>query len=88
MLSFHMQSKFHTTLLHIANGAYDVSYLNQRYLLTKSTHLKGQLIKLYAEELGGNNFISLNYYTHKQLLKPCEMPVLKVMDFILKMEIL
>ena len=88
MLFFHMQNNFHKRVIDINSGAYDVFYSNQRYLLTKSTHLNGQLIKLYAKELGGNNFISLNYYTKKQLLKPCEMPAKKVITFILEMEIL
>lgn len=69
-------------------GAYDVNYEKRRYLLTKSTKLEGALIKLYAHELGGRNFISLNYYTNKQLLKPCEMPAEKVISFILNMEVI
>ena len=66
------------------DGAYNVYYQEKRYLCRKETHLEGKLIKLYAEELGGNDFISLNYYSQKQLLKPCEMPVDKVVDFVCK----
>lgn len=65
-------------------GACEVHYRNRRYLMRKETHLGGRLIKLYAEELGGNDFISLNYYetAAAPLLKPCEMPVEKVIAFI------
>ena len=72
----------------LADGSYDVFYNNRRYLLRKETHLGRKLIKLYAEELGGNDFISLNFYPKLQggLLKPCEMPQQKVIDFILNLE--
>lgn len=80
--------RFHERILALNDGAYDVSYKEKRYLLRKETHLNAQLIKLYAEELGGNNFISLNYYPKKSLLKPCEMPVAKVMAFIEELRLL
>ena len=75
---------FHERLLSLEDGAYDVIYDDVRYLLRKETLLSGKLIKLYAEELGNTNFISLNYYpqTADGLLKPCEMPNEKVIDFI------
>jgi len=75
---------FHERLLSLEDGAYDVIYDDARYLLRKETLLNGKLIKLYAEELGNTNFISLNYYpqTADGLLKPCEMPDEKVIDFI------
>jgi hypothetical protein len=66
------------------DGAREVIYEGRRYLMRKETHLGGRLIKLYAEELGGNDFISLNYYetSSQPLLKPCEMPAQKVIAFI------
>jgi hypothetical protein len=71
------------------DGAYDVSFHKKRYLLRKQTLLKGELIKLYAEELGGKDFISLNYYPGIEggLLKPCEMPIEKVVGFILELKL-
>jgi hypothetical protein len=62
-----------------------VTYQNKRYLLRKETLLEGKLLKVYAEELGGNDIVSGNYYpTMKQgLLKPCEVSDKKVIDFIL-----
>ncbi|WP_428665451.1 peptide methionine sulfoxide reductase [Runella sp.] len=46
--------------------------------------------QIYAEELGGNDFISLNYYVtgQKELLKPCEMPEEKVINFFKNVELL
>ncbi len=75
---------FHERLLSFEDGAYDVLFNNKRYLFRKETLLNGRLIKVYAEELGDTNFISLNYYpqTANGLLKPCEMPDEKVIEFI------
>ena len=75
---------FHERLLSFEDGAYDVIYDEKRYLFRKETLLENKLIKVYAEELGGTNFISLNYYpqTADGLLKPCEMPDEKVIAFI------
>ena len=77
---------FHERLLSFEDGAYDVMFEEVRYLFRKETHLNGKLIKVYAEELGNTNFISLNYYpeTADGLLKPCEMPDEKVIHFITK----
>ena len=68
----------------LPDGAHEVFYEDRRYLMRKETHLGGRLIKLYAEQLGGNDFISLNYYETASgpLLKPCEMPAQKVIVFI------
>ncbi|WP_232285927.1 peptide methionine sulfoxide reductase [Aquimarina agarilytica] len=59
-------------------------YNAKRYGLTKTTFNKGKSIKFYAEELGGTDFVSLNYYVTKtkELLKPCEMPEKKVIHFL------
>ncbi len=78
-------TEFYTRLLDLPNGANDICYLGKRYLLRKETLLDGKLLKIYAEELGGNNIVSGNYYpTMKDgLLKPCEMSDKKVIDFVL-----
>ena len=78
------KTQFHTKLLALPNGANDVYYQNKRYLLRKETLLDGRLIKIYAKELGGNDVVSGNYYpTLKDgMLKPCEMPDEKVVDFV------
>lgn len=84
-----MNKDFNEKILALNDGSYDVYFNDKRYLLSKQTLLQGKLIKLYAEELGGNDFISLNYYPNigEGLLKPCEMPVEKVVNFILSINI-
>jgi hypothetical protein len=78
-------TEFYTNLLALPNGANDVRYQGKRYLLRKETLLDGKLLKIYAEELGGNNIVSGNYYSTMKggMLKPCEMSDQKVIDFIL-----
>jgi len=79
------ETEFYTKLLALPNGANDVAYLGKRYLLRKETLLEGKLLKLYAEELGGTNIVSGNYYPSIKggMLKPCEMSDKKVIDFVL-----
>lgn len=61
-----------------------VHYDNKKYGVTRTDFNRGKSIKLYAEELGGNDFISLNYYitVKAEKLISCEMPDQKVIDFI------
>jgi len=80
------ETEFYKKLQALPNGANDVFYQKKRYLLRKETLLDGKLLKVYAEELGGNDVVSGNYYpTIKSgILKPCEMSDAKVIDFVLK----
>lgn len=84
------ETAFYTSLLALPNGANDVRYMGKRYLLRKETLLEGKLLKLYAEELGGNDIVSGNYYTTIKggMLKPCEMSDTKVIDFVLHVRII
>ena len=84
------ETEFYTKLLTFPNGANDVMYLEKRYLLRKETLLDGKLIKVYAQELGGNDIVSGNYYPTMKggMLKPCEMSDAKVIDFILHATVL
>lgn len=77
-------SELLTKILSFPTGYSVVWYHDKKYGLTRTDFNNGKSIKLYAEELGGNDFISLNYYivTHSERLKPCEMPQKKVIDFI------
>jgi len=79
------ETEFYTKLLALPNGVNNVYYLGKRYLLRKETLLEGKLLKVYAEELGGNDIVSGNYYPTMKggMLKPCEMSDKKVIDFIL-----
>ncbi|MEP0263048.1 peptide methionine sulfoxide reductase [Dokdonia sp.] len=80
------------SLLHIIEnipeGYSTVQFEDKKYGLTKTTFTNGKSYKIYAEELQGNDFISLNYYltTTSELLKPCEMPEDKVTRFLMEME--
>ena len=84
-----LKKLFHRKVLALEDGSYDVFYYDKRYLFSKQTELNGKLIKLYAKELGDNDFISLNYYPliGDGLLRRCEMPEKKVMEFVLSMKI-
>jgi hypothetical protein len=65
-------------------GYSEVAYNERKYGVTRGVFNNGKSFKIYAEELGGSDFISLNYYitTTKECLMPCEMPELKVIDFL------
>lgn len=60
----------------------------RRYVVTKSAFAAGRAIKLVAEELGGPDYISLNWYDLRAapILKPCEMPTSKVIAFVLALK--
>jgi len=64
-------------------------YQYKKYGITKSIFNNGRSIKIFAEELGGQDFISLNYYItkNKEWLKPCEMPEEKVIGFLMGVEV-
>lgn len=56
----------------------------KRYVATRSVFSAGRSSKLVAEELGGSDYISLNFYdlTRGPQLYPCEMPADKVIAFL------
>lgn len=69
----------------LPNGTVTGHSEGRRYVATKSVFNAGRSVKLVAEELGGNDYISLNYYRLQSgdRLYPCEMSREKVADFIL-----
>lgn len=75
-------------LQQIPDGYSEGWYDGKKYGLSKTVFNQGKSIKLFAEELGGNDFISLNYYitSRQELLKPCEIPEKKVIDFLTRLE--
>ncbi len=79
------ETEFYEKLLALPDGANDVHYLGERYLLRKETLLGGRLIKIYAKALGHKDVVSGNYYPTMKggMLKPCEMSDAKVIDFVL-----
>jgi len=68
----------------IQPGYSEVQYQGRTYGLTRTDFNQGKSIKVFAEELGGKDFISFNFYqtTAADHLKPCEMPERKVLDFL------
>lgn len=71
-------------------GYSEVLYAGRKYGVTRADFNSGMSIKVYAEEMGGTNFISLNYYitSSKELLKPCEMPEEKVIHFLKNLQVI
>ncbi len=65
-------------------GYSEVLYKGARYSLTRQTFNQGKSDKIFAKQLAGNDFISLNFYRlkHSVQLKPCEMPSEKVIHFL------
>ncbi len=65
-------------------GYCEVRYEGKKYAVTREDFNGGKSIKVFAKETGGNDFISFNYYltSTADLLKPCEMPEVKVIRFL------
>ena len=78
-------STFATALSALPMGTFTGRVAGRRYVVTKSAFSAGRAIKLVAEELGGTDYISLNWYdlAAGPVLKPCEMPEAKVVRFVL-----
>lgn len=73
-----------TKIQNLPIGYAEVIFENKKYGVTRTDFNQGKSIKIYAKELGGNNFVSLNYYitNTSELLKPCEMPEENVIQFL------
>ena len=70
-------------------GYFTARYDSRRYGVSNVAHAGGRSFKLYAEELGGPDRISLNIYAPASgdpALRPCEMPLDKVTAFVLGVE--
>ncbi len=74
----------------IPQGYSQVLYQQKKYGVSRTDFNSGKSIKVFAEELGGNDFISLNFYITRtsEKLKPCEMPDQKVIDFLKNIELI
>jgi len=68
----------------LPEGWSEVDYRGRRYGVTRTTHLDGRTVSVYAEELGGTDVVSANAYrtTDGVVVRPCEMPVEKVTEFL------
>ena len=56
--------------------------------MEKTTYTGGRIVKLYAHDLAGPDFVSLNLYqlASGDVLKPCEMAEAKVRAFVVGFE--
>lgn len=61
-----------------------VGYQGRPYGLTRTTRAAGKSVSVLAQELGGSDLVSANIYrtTSGDLLRACEMPQQKVLDFL------
>lgn len=68
----------------LPEGWSEVAYAGRRYGLTKTSHVGGRSLSVYAEELGGTDVVSANVYRTAagDVLRPCEMPAETVLDFL------
>lgn len=75
---------FAARLAALPEGTFNGTAHGRRYVVTKSSFSGGKSVKLVAEELGGTDYISLNWYDLKTggALRPCEMPESKVRAFV------
>lgn len=82
-------TSLHKDISRVPLGYSKGMYKGQLFGISKSEFNDGRSIKIFAESLSGNDFISLNYYvTSKgEILKPCEMPEQKVIDFLCKVDL-
>ncbi|WP_299503813.1 hypothetical protein [uncultured Roseobacter sp.] len=75
-------------LLALPTGVFRGQTGNRRYVVSKTLFNAGKSIKLVAEELGGDDYISLNFYRLNRgaRLYPCEMSAKKVTDFVMTLK--
>lgn len=80
-----MPDPFRLALDAIPEGHSTGTFQNARYRVEKTTYTGGRSVKLYAHDLAGTDFVSLNLYhlASGDVLKPCEMPEAKVRAFVL-----
>ena len=80
-----MPDPFRTALDAIPEGHSLGGCQGRRYRVEKTSHAGGRSVKLYAHDLAGRDFVSLNLYhlASGDVLKPCEMPEAKVRAFVL-----
>ena len=75
---------FAAALAALPVGTFHGMARGRRYVVTKTVFAGGKSVKLVAEELGGADYVSLNWYALATggVLKPCEMPEEKVRRFV------
>lgn len=63
-------------------------HAGRRYGVTRSLAVSGRSQTLYAEALDGSDVVSANLYRvgGRDVLRPCEMPAQKVLDFLVDLD--
>lgn len=81
---------FFLKITKIPEGISKARYQDRIYIVSKSTFNDGNSFKLYAEEAGGNDYVSLNLYKTSETVhvKPCEQPISKSLNFLRDAEFL
>lgn len=77
---------FEAALRALPEGYSEGIYLGHRYGVTIQRSQDGRRNSLFARELGGTDIVSFNLYrlgSGNASLKPCEMSLEKVRDFVL-----
>ncbi len=85
-----MTDTFLTAFDALPLGSFVGTSQGRRYVITRQDFSNGQSQKLIAEELSGNDYISLNLYrlATGARLKPCETSEAKVIEFVLNLVLL
>ena len=81
--------RFLSALNALETGHHTGYFNGRRYGVTIERPVDARVTKLFAEELGGSDFVSLNLFRvgeDQEILKPCEMASEKVIDFALRFE--
>lgn len=83
-----MKQTLHSDVARLPEGYSEGLYDGKPYGIVKTLFNQGRSCKVVARELGGRDFISLNYFPSlgAGALKPCEMSERKVTDFLRRVE--
>ena len=73
----------------VPEGWTRVIFGGRPYGLSRTTRIGGRVVTITAEELGGVDLVSANVYrtTAADHLRPCEVPEMKVLDFLRRWEL-
>ncbi|TPM57779.1 hypothetical protein FJ959_11780 [Mesorhizobium sp. B2-2-4] len=80
-----LEQDFESALAAIPSGYGEGIYEGLRYGVTVRRSQDGKRISLFARELAGGDLVSFNFYrlsSGEGTLRPCEMPVDKVVAFV------
>lgn len=84
-----IKGEFVETYSGLPLGDFYLRYEGVRYIATRKESDDGKRGWFYSHEMGGDDFISFNFYrlSNSNRLKPCEMPIKKVVDFIIGLQV-